>query len=460
VTALLVDAEVAELLRGSPDLLAVADAIAATQPAARRARGGPMRFAAVAAVLVAAASVALAMPWPGRGGGFAAKALAALGSGQVIHVVSVTGVPGTELVDVQSGASSPVQSRTEIWFDGRRGLERVVSSVGGAKVGEVVQTRSGSWSDGGPVYTCAWIAAHPRQATQARVSCNASGANGTTPRKRAEPLPNLDPALAGFVGGYQDALQSGEATRDGSGLVEGREVEWLRFVLVDPGPAGGADSERVERVAVDKQTLKPLLVETTTGGEVRRARIALIETLAPGQATFARPKLTPPTERPVATSVTSEQKASLADAAAALAGRLLSAGDSIDGLALAEATVQQIVTGYGVSSGVPFSHSTGVELVYGSPPKWDSPADYVLLRESLRPEMLYGFDAGRTPALAGLVRIESSDVVAAPKPGAAAVPTGRTIWRGTLVKDGVNVAVEATTRTLLLDAAKQLEAAR
>jgi hypothetical protein len=458
VSALL-DAEVADLLRESPDLLAVADAIAATQSATKPG-ARLVRFMAAAAVLAAAVSVALVSPWQGRGGGFVAQALAALGSGQVIHVVSVTRVPRSELVDVQSGASSPVEWRTEIWFDGRRGLERLVSSVGGMKVAEVVQTPSGSWSDSGPVYTCAWIAAHPRQATKARVSCNASGVNGVAPRKLAEPLPSLDPALAGFVGGYRDALQNGEATRDGSGLVEGREVEWLRFVLVDHGPAGVADSERVERVAVDTETLKPLLVETTTGGDARRARIALIETLPPDKAEFARPKLIPAAERPVATSVTSEQKASLADAAAALSGRLLWAGDSVDGLAFAEATVQRIVTGYGASSGVPFRHSTGVELVYGGPPKWESSADYVLVRESLRPEMLYGFDVSRRPPASGLMRVESSSVVVATKAGAAAVPTGRTIWRGTLVKDGVYVALEATSRTLLLDAAEQLEAAR
>jgi hypothetical protein len=193
---------------------------------------------------------------------------------------------------------------------------------------------------------------------------------------------------------------------------------------------------------------------------VQRARIALIETLPAEQAEFARPKLTSPVQRPVATSVTSEQKASRPDVAAALAGRLLWAGDSVDGLVFADATVQQIVTGYGVSSGVPFRHSSGIELVYGGPPKWDSSADYVLVRESLRPEMLYGFDVSRRPPASGLMRVESSDVVAAAKSGAAAVPTGRTIWRGILVKDGVYVAVEATSRTLLLDAAKQLEAAR
>jgi hypothetical protein len=459
VSAAFLDVEVAELLRESPELLAVADAIAATQAPDRRAGGRPwfVRSAAVAAVLVVAATAALVLPWQGRGSGFVAKALAALGDGQVIHVVSVSELPNTEIMDVQSGASSPVESKTEIWFDGTRSLERVVSSVAGATMGEVLQTPAGSWSDSGPVYTCAWIAAHPVQATKAHVSCNASGVNGTTPRRIPEPLPNLDPALAGFVSGYQDALQSGLATRDGAGVIDGRQVEWLRFSLVDRGPPGASDTARGERVAVDAQTLKPLLVETSIDGQMGRAEIAAIETLAPQDVTFARPKETSPSERPVATSVKSERTTSLADASAALGGHLLWSGAMVDGLSFTEATVQQIVTGYGASSGVPVTHSTGVELVYGGPTTWNSSADYVVLRQSPRPEMLYGFARPGMPPTDGRLRVESSDVLAATKAGKA-VPTGKTLWRGCLVKDGVYVSIEATSKALLVDAARQLEA--
>src|SRR5581483_6463314 len=93
------------------------------------------------------------------------------------------------------------------------------------------------------------------------------GVNGTTPKQIPEPRPALDPALAGFVSGYRDALASGAAVNDGDGTVEGRAVEWLRFT----------NSEGTERVAVDTQTLKPLLVETIVDGQTFEARIALIE---------------------------------------------------------------------------------------------------------------------------------------------------------------------------------------
>jgi hypothetical protein len=457
VTAVFVDAEVAELLRESPDLLAIADAIAATQTPPRSAtRPRLIRFGLLAAALAAAAVVALAAPWQGRGSGFVERALAALGPGQVVHVVSVSQLPASEEVNLSSGTSSPVETRTEIWFDGTRHLERVVSSIGGVQVSEELQTPDGAWTDGGPVYTCAWIAAHPVQATKARVSCNANGDNGTTPRKIPEPLPSLDPALAGFVGGYRDALANGNATRDGSDTIDGRSVEWLRFALVDQGPQGATPTQRIERVAVDTQTLKPIRVETTVDGVTQTATIVSIETLDPHGVAFNRPALTPPSERPTASSVQGQMPASLADATQALGGHLLWPGASVDGVSFGSATVQRIVTGYGKSSGVPFTHSTGVELVYGGPVDVGG-STYVRVRESVRPEMLYGFDGSRQAPPEGTMRVESSDVLMSGA-NATAVPSGAKIWRGLLQKDGLYVSLEATSRALLVDAARQLEA--
>ena len=219
------DLETLEALQGHPDLLAIADALVATQK--RRRRRLPFaRIGLAAAVIVVAAVVALVSPWQGEGGGFVARALAALGDGQVIHVVSLSDLPGQTLVDLQSGAEQPVQARTEIWFDSARGLERSVSSSDGRVTQEELQTPQGAWTQDGRVYTCAWIAAHPVAATRARVSCNANGDNGTTPRHIPEPLPALDPALSGFVSGYRDALANGSAQRD-----PGNDMEGVRKII-------------------------------------------------------------------------------------------------------------------------------------------------------------------------------------------------------------------------------------
>jgi hypothetical protein len=454
----LVDDEVVELLRESPELLAIADAIAATQEersAASRSR--LVRIGLLAAAVAVAAALSMAAPWSGRGPGFVEKALAALGSGQVIHVVSISQAPGREVVDLSAGTTAPVELRTEIWFDATRHLERVVSMVEGVQRSEELQTPDGTWTQDGRVFTCAWIAAHPIQATRARVSCNANGDNGTTPRTIPEPLPSLDPVLAGFVSGYRDALASGAATRDGAGVVDGLSVEWLRFTFTDRAPEGQPPTRRIERVAVDTQTLKPIRVETLVEGSAQTAKIASIETLSPEGIAFDRPALTPPRERPVAASVTSQTSATLDEAAAALGARLVWPGDRVGGLPFVSATVQRIVTGYGESSGVPFTHSFGVELVYGGPADHDGMTPFVRLRESRRPEMLYGFGAARQAPAPGKMLMESSEVLSRGQ-GGAATTTGAKIWRGLLVKNGVYLSLQTTSRALLIDTAKQLEA--
>jgi hypothetical protein len=455
------DGEVVELLRESPDLLAIADAIGATQPVPRRSHGRArvgIRFAAVAAVVALAAALALFAPWDGRGAGFVERALAALGDGQVIHIVSTSDVPGRTVIDLKTGAETPVQATTEIWFDEARGLQRTVMMVGGALSIDELQAPEGAWTQDGRVYTCAWIAAHPVEATKARVSCNAGGDNGTTPRQVPEERPVLDPALAGFVGGYQDALAAGTAVRDGASVVDGRKVEWLKFESEDSPPPGEPTRTRVERVAVDAETLKPVLVETTVGNrQGESTRIASIETVARAAADFSRPKQAPAGESPVATSVKSKAVVAPTVAAAALNGRLLSAGPTLDGLPITSVTLQQIVTGYGASSGVPPTHSQGVEVLYGGTIDWASAADYVVIKESVRPQMLYGFGGpfGTAPT-AGSMATTHSEVSATAPGSTQAVPTGKTIWRGQLQHDGVYVAIETTSKTLLLDAARVL----
>jgi hypothetical protein len=449
------DLETLEALQGHPDLLAIADALVATQK--RRRRRLPFaRIGLAAAVIVVAAVVALVSPWQGEGGGFVARALAALGDGQVIHVVSLSDLPGQTLVDLQSGAEQPVQARTEIWFDSARGLERSVSSSDGRVTQEELQTPQGAWTQDGRVYTCAWIAAHPVAATRARVSCNANGDNGTTPRHIPEPLPALDPALSGFVSGYRDALANGSAQRDGTGTVDGRPVEWLSFQEQSRTPVGAPAQSQIERVAVDTQSLKPVLVETLVNGQqVGETRIVSIETLDRRSVDFSTPKQVPP--GPSGSSVSSQRTVAAGDAAAALGGQFLWAGQSVDGLQLNETMLQQIVTGYGRDSGIPYGHSTGVELVYGGPTDPSSSADYVTVRESLQAEMLYGFDGPERQAPAqGSMLVSSSQVMTAAPGTSQAVPTGKTLWYGLLEQDGVYVSSEATSKTLLLDSAHAL----
>ena len=110
------DPELLELLADKPELLAVADAVAATQQPPRRSfvRRRATRLAAVAAVAAAVVAVALVLPQGEHG--IVDRAIAAIGDGRVLHLVAE--VPtGTVDVDLQSGRRTVQQYRLELWAD-------------------------------------------------------------------------------------------------------------------------------------------------------------------------------------------------------------------------------------------------------------------------------------------------------------------------------------------------------
>jgi hypothetical protein len=450
------DAEVIELLRDSPELLAIADAIEATQKnhhssGVRHERA--IRLAVVAAVVACGTTLALVAPWSGRGSGFATRALSALGAGEVIHVVTVEPFRGLEVVDVATGKSRPAEETTEIWFDGERGLRRTVRRVNDRVMLEELETPTGAWTEEGRVYTCAWIAGHPVEASRARVSCNLNGDNGTTPRRVPEPRPSLEPALAGFITGYRDALANGEAVAGGEGVVGGRRVRWLTFHQERGVKADAA----VERVAVDLETLKPILVQLFVDGRKQsEQRIAAAGTLARDDVAFSRPR--PRREAlPVGSRTAGSRVVAPRVAARALGGQFVTAGASVGGLRLAQITLRQIVSGYGRSSARPPLRSRGVEVVYGSSldvyELMRSPKPYVVLKESVRPEMLYRFTGARqVPAGAAMLVTRVIGTVSSRD----APPVTKTAWLGHLRHAGIYIAIEASSRRLLLQAARAL----
>ena len=214
------DAELVELFADEPELLAIADAIAATTTTPARAHASasapsrlrlPRPSVLTAVALVAAAAVVvLVAPWQRSHGTLTDMALAAIGTQPVVHVVMETPT-GAGLVDIASGNAQPVMQRDEVWYDAARGLRRDVTRDGSVILDDELETPQGGFTSHGIVYDCAWIAAHPVAATKARVSCNASGDNGTTPHTVPRPKPTLDPGLAGFADSYRQALASGQA---------------------------------------------------------------------------------------------------------------------------------------------------------------------------------------------------------------------------------------------------------
>ncbi len=326
------DRELVELLAGEPELLAIADALVVTlgpeytahrQAAALRRRA--KRLAPLAATLAAVVALLLVAPWQ-RGPSLVENALAAIGSGPVLHVVIEQAQPDESLRDLATGRVLPRPIRTEIWFDSSRDLKQTVTTLDGRVLDETLETKDGGWSRGGRIYTCAWIAGHPVEATKAGVSCNPSGDNGTTPRTVPEQPPTVDAALAGFIDRYRSALASGGATRVREGTLYGRAVTWLRI-----GRENGS-----ERVAIDVDTYEPVAIEPENAAW--RLRVVEAETVGFDPARFAKPASVP---AQLGGDVTSETPTDVGNASEILGAPAVWLGRKWDGLRLVSVTRQE-----------------------------------------------------------------------------------------------------------------------
>jgi hypothetical protein len=345
--------------------------------------------ALVAAGVVSFAAVGLFDRGPGPT--VVERALAAVGDGPVLHVVVRQTQPlGYELVDLATGERTrPTRTvEREIWYDGDRAMQHTIVRENGRVVDDLLHTPAGVFSSNGIVYTCAWIAKHPVEATKARVSCNANMENGTTPRSIPERPPYIDPALGGFASRYQDALASGAAKVTGEGVLDGRPVYWLTFSSAER--VSSASTPR-ERVAVDKDTYRPIVVHTVIDGRTTSTvEVISIDTVNREAGDFARPvdKQAPPTI--VSSSQVGREDVSLAEARALLGGRLVWVGRNIEGLPLAAIEKRVIVSGYGSASGLAPRHGTAVALIYGEMQNGRPHGRYIEIDQAAQPESVFG----------------------------------------------------------------------
>jgi hypothetical protein len=437
------DPELRELVLEAPELVAVADALAQAdvEAATRRSRRRVLRksrLLAIAAVLTALVTVALIAPWSRSGGRLSDLALAAIGSQPVLHVIAQSeGPTGGQLIEIKTGRARQIsqQQQEEIWYDAAKGLKRDTIRVGSTIIDDTLETPRGGYTPGGIIYDCAWIAAHPIQATKARVSCNFSGDNGTTPHVVPRPRPTLDPGLSGFVDGYRQALAAGRAREAGSGQLDGRPVDWLAFET-----SGGR-----ERVALDHSTHKPVLLENDSGW---RLRITSIETIPFAATDFRRPTADEVPAQPSFGKAADMQSLPLERGAiaAAVPGAVW-AGPSVNGLALAKAEQQSLRTTF-ASHRRPPETGVGLELDYGTTNasgRLDTSQPYARVQGApsrvLAFGNMWGFVRGDDPPEGWLYTSGS-------------LPVGFTVL------EGAYVTIQASSADLLLAAARALEPTR
>jgi len=398
-TSPLRDPELVEMLADSPELLAIADALVETREDApgtlsilRNRQWKLPSIAAAAAVSAAVASILLISPWGGSTG-LVGRALAAVGQGPVLHLVTEQPLVGWyKPISLASGKPIPVIERQEIWFDKSRDLKKTVTTLNGVTYDQLLETAQGAFTQAGFVYTCDWIAAHPVEAAQARVGCGdpTQTAPAQTQAQRAHAqtssTPTLDLALAGFLDHYRSSLASGRATKVGSGKLDGNQVIWLRI----DATGERAGNYPTEDVAIDASSYAPVLVRTV-GAEPVRFRVTQIDTQPYDGSVFTTPARTyPPTSGSshAITRITASRASDL------LEGHALWLGKRWHGYRLVGVEQQQLTTGYAPMSHKPDKHSLGVIFNYASTDRPANNADLLQIRESTQCEMGWAMPCG------------------------------------------------------------------
>jgi hypothetical protein len=239
-----------ELTRRRAHLLREIERAPATPPFRTRGAlfGAVGRKAALAAALVALIAV-LAAVLPGRLGQtrmtLVDQAIAAIGSGRMIHVVLDDGLT-TQRVDLRTGTTTLLRSGTEVWSDPKLGT--------------------------------LWISTLDGKPTQKIVA---------PPSRNAEAFTWWRP----YVSGYRNQLRAGDFHLVGTGQIGGHTVDWIAskpFSMVDGKT--GVFREVVTEIAISRTTYKPLYFRQRINGVVDRGsgvHVTTAETLPPRPALFA-----------------------------------------------------------------------------------------------------------------------------------------------------------------------------
>jgi hypothetical protein len=391
------DVEVIELLADEPELLALADAVSATQPkiAPPRRRRFVFRGAILVAAAVAAIIAVLAAP-QGHSGGVLGRALAAVGGGPIMHVV--TEMPsGTVYLDLKTGrrTAAPVL-REELWADRQGDRLHLVVSENGRLLGDLLL---------------------PQDLTH--------GTSGSPP----------DPAFLALWTGYRAALEDGSAELVGRGTIYGRPVYWLRF---KPAPSS-QPHPLTTTVAVDAHTYKPILYRTSVNGAHFDQRVLVAKAIPYRPADFKRrgPSLLS------AEGVSSGGSSGSPSGFRSVRAPWLTAGPTVAGMKLRN--VSQTSEYTTIAPGKRRS-AHGIELLYRPVSHGGATSLSTTIDELLRPDNPQPWKGLR----AGAIKIQQ---------GSESSNEGGThkTWTGYLVKDGVYLTVSTPKgQQALLEIARSL----
>jgi hypothetical protein len=213
-----------------------------------RRRRRPVLFgslAGVATVAVALFALVLFEPWGAESRTFLERALAAVDDGPVIHAVLRHGEGGTN-VDLQTGERMRVHGETEIWYDPKRKVIRVVSRLGDTITSDHVSEQE-----------------------------------------------HASRELIALARDYRTALESGSARIAGEDVLDGEKVTWVVVVAEMLPHAGGPLREWTQQVAVSQDTFKPVATRDAIGGKPAAhtlQRVLELESLPASEVDLVVPK--------------------------------------------------------------------------------------------------------------------------------------------------------------------------
>jgi hypothetical protein len=287
----------------------------------RGRRAWLLRVAVVGAAAVVAVGAGLVSPFEDdQPTGVVGRALAAIGDGPVIHLVT-RGEWGGMVVDLSMGELTPVHGESEVWYDPARGVH-YVSRLGDNVTSEAIRP--------------------PDQLSEVEVA-----------------------AYVGLANRYRDELKSGRAKVVARGRVGDREVLWIRVRsqwLPDVGD--GREHLFTEEVAVDRKTYEPVYMRSTRDGHPPPGAGQLIlklETLPAGEGDFTADEQTPVRSGPMRFGPRGDLSRDAL--AAALDGEALWLGESHDGKPLVQSQVMEFGT---KGDDDQWETVHGVSLFYGS----------------------------------------------------------------------------------------------
>lgn len=396
------------------------DAALAALPRAATTRRGSRRRTSLGLVTAGAAVtvaivLALAAPWEASSPLATERALAAIGDQPVIHAIVEGTRPHATVVDLASGEEKrQLLMRTEYWFDDERAVLRARITIDGALLTELLQTREGGVSELGPI---------PGDPTE----------------------PQLPPGLAGFASQYRDALESGDARVIGETNVDGQKAVLLQIELrLPPIDAGTVD---YAEVAVGAETYEPLRFRYRSGKNTSDWwRVVSIESLAREEGQFAPPARAE--ARPRRQTGSDERALTPAEAATALERPAVWPGPEIGGIQLAEIQLLKLTTEW--TDGRE-TVSRALVLQYGAGRFEARTEPWLMITETTSRAENLRFGHARPGELEPQAN-ELTLVGVGDLDGSAA-----DMWFGTMVADGVYVALESTRREAILAAARAMQ---